>query len=115
MILIMKTLAFLAFLAVLTTNVAAQSPIGTVNDTANFWLPYCKEFTKSQPDPDIDRLVIGICVGKIAGVAGVCFGHHSFLQITTVVVRWIDQRPQRWNENFDDLVLEALQEAWPCK
>ena len=36
-------------------------------------------------------------------------------QMVAVVVRWIEQRPQRWHENFKVLALLALHEAWPCK
>ena len=31
-----------------------------------------------------------------------------------VVIRYIDARPDRMNEPFTPLVLEALQVAWPC-
>jgi hypothetical protein len=36
-------------------------------------------------------------------------------QIVRVVVVYIERRPQRMHENFKDLVLEALHDAWPCR
>jgi DNA-binding protein H-NS len=35
-------------------------------------------------------------------------------QMTAVVVRWVEQRPERWYENFLALTLFALHDAWPC-
>ncbi len=32
-----------------------------------------------------------------------------------VVVAYIEARPARMHEEFEDLALEALQAAWPCK
>jgi hypothetical protein len=32
-----------------------------------------------------------------------------------MIVLYIDQRPERMNERFEDLALEAMQQAWPCK
>jgi hypothetical protein len=36
-------------------------------------------------------------------------------QATQVVVKYINERPQRWHENFKMLASEALQKTWPCK
>jgi hypothetical protein len=36
-------------------------------------------------------------------------------QIERVVVKYIDDRPERQNENFTDLAAEALRAAWPCQ
>ena len=41
---------------------------------------------------------------------GVTVGH-----VVTVVVRWLDDHPQRWNERFISLALLALHDEWPCK
>jgi hypothetical protein len=32
-----------------------------------------------------------------------------------VVVRYLDQHPERLHLNFKDLAVEAFREAWPCK
>jgi hypothetical protein len=36
-------------------------------------------------------------------------------QALRVIVRYVDQRPERMHERFEFLALEALQQAWPCK
>jgi hypothetical protein len=36
-------------------------------------------------------------------------------QAIRVVILYIDQRPARMHEQFEDLALEALQQAWPCR
>src|SRR5262249_1814763 len=36
-------------------------------------------------------------------------------QAIRVVVLYIDQRPARMHERFEDLALEAMQKAWPCR
>jgi hypothetical protein len=35
-------------------------------------------------------------------------------QMIRVVIAYIDARPRRMHEDFRDLVLEALHQAWPC-
>jgi hypothetical protein len=35
-------------------------------------------------------------------------------QIARVAVRYIEARPQRMHEQFMDLAIEALHNAWPC-
>jgi hypothetical protein len=32
-----------------------------------------------------------------------------------VVVKYIDERPERMHERFTKLAYEALKAAWPCK
>jgi hypothetical protein len=39
----------------------------------------------------------------------------NIIQMTRVVVQYIDRRPARMHEDFDALALEALRAAWPCK
>jgi hypothetical protein len=38
----------------------------------------------------------------------------TLFQITTVVVRWLDQHPERRQKDFRALALLALHGAWPC-
>ena len=86
--------------------------------SANYWLPSCRAFTITEPSTDpLENAKIYICVGQVVALSQYSCrpATASYLQLTTVVVRWLDQHPQRWNENFNSLVLLALQEAWPCK
>ena len=32
-----------------------------------------------------------------------------------VLLKYLDQRPQRWHENFLDLAIEAYGATWPCR
>jgi hypothetical protein len=36
-------------------------------------------------------------------------------QLVEAVVHYIEARPQRWNEQFRVLVIQALFDGWPCK
>ncbi len=36
-------------------------------------------------------------------------------QMTALVVRWFDQRPEEWHLDFVALALSALHDVWPCK
>ena len=52
----------------------------------------------------IGTVVSGIC--KPANVTN--------FQMVRVVVKYIDDRPERQHENFKVLAIEALGAAWPC-
>jgi hypothetical protein len=108
--------------------VIASIPAGAQEDTgsANFMLPYCKSFLAqdiSRSDQD-RNFYAGVCAGSITAFNfvsrslknGFCFPQgatHS--QMVRVVVAYIEARPARMHEDFRDLALEALREAWPCK
>jgi len=62
----------------------------------------------------------GFCAGLVEGIGfagvGICFPNGvTNGQIIRVVVKYIDDRPARLNEDFRALALEALRAAWPCK
>jgi hypothetical protein len=90
-------------------------------DSANYLMPACKRFThETQSETLIMAYDEGKCVGIIDGVdeaaddvcipAGVTMG-----QKVLVVIKYIDERPQRLHERFSKLAYEALKTAWPCK
>ncbi len=60
----------------------------------------------------------GYCAGVVRGVGvngRICPPKNSDLsQSIALVVRFIDQRPERWHEDFINLANEALENAWPC-
>jgi Rap1a immunity proteins len=37
------------------------------------------------------------------------------VQSVAVVIKYIEARPQRMQENFGRLAVAAMQAAWPCK
>jgi hypothetical protein len=70
----------------------------------------------------------GMCVGGIAGILflanaatkttahAICIPSTvSTAQSLTVVVRYLRNHPEKLNDAFASLVLDALREAWPCK
>jgi hypothetical protein len=110
-----------AIMVALTTNpIAAQSD----DHSANHYLPSCRDFLNGNFAKN--PLLQGQCVGIIQALAVFaadqpfqtsrsCPPDRATLhQLTTVVVRWIEERPRRWHENFLVLVLLALHDAWPC-
>jgi hypothetical protein len=61
----------------------------------------------------------GFCVGAVEGIGhvdpGICPPMGSTLdQWIRVVIRYIDSRPARLQEDFFKLAQEALRDAWPC-
>jgi hypothetical protein len=97
-------------------------------DAANL-LPKCKayvEITSDQSGHDPVRAFrTNICVGEISGLAqvgrllprpigscrppGVTRG-----EVARVVVAYIEAHPQRMQDDFTELALEAMHDAWPC-
>ena len=91
-------------------------------DSASRLLPGCKFAIDGGPT----RYGIGVefeaarCIGYVAGLAkaspdfcqpaGVTVG-----QMIRVVVTYVEARPARHHEEFGELALEALEEAWPCR
>ena len=71
----------------------------------------------------MEHLSAGRCMGIVEGIAFMGFTEHFFRppkevtsgQALTVVIRYIEARPERMHEEFQRLVLEALSAAWPCK
>jgi hypothetical protein len=118
----MRTFGMLATLAALMTSAAAAE---NTDHSANYFLPSCRDFINENCGKFPFKQ--GHCVGLIEGIATFSADLPKFSfrtcppddaslkQLTTVVVRWIEQRPQLWHLNFKALALQALSEAWPCK
>jgi hypothetical protein len=88
--------------------------------SANRVMPGCRDFVS---DADRSMYLQGLCAGLIramfyfgSGRFGICPPSGASVgQAARVVVLYIDQRPARMHEVFEDLALEAMQHAWPCK
>jgi hypothetical protein len=86
--------------------------------TANDLLQDCKDSLLERaafPRP----FYSGLCMGLVAGVnyidARSCAPENATnSQLMRVVLSYIEVRPQRMNEEFMKLVVEALRSAWPC-
>jgi len=122
---------FVAALA-LTVTAAAED-----TNSANYILPGCQNFL-SLKQPRTDRQ--GFCAGTVAGISFVgkdlrrlrpshpsesdavtslyCLDipeKATLMQLVRVVIAYIEARPPRMPERFNDLALEALRTAWPCR
>jgi hypothetical protein len=92
-------------------------------------LPYCRDAVNNKaPALTMDAILQGMCVGIVDGIEftmseyppdekdlAVCPPNDLTLkEIVLVVIKYIDERPERMNENFKKLAIEAIHDAWPC-
>jgi hypothetical protein len=119
------SLIAVAAAALLNCRLAVAEPDQT---SASYWMPACRDaassnfYSDNSGEPEtVHVFKMGFCAGVINGVIymkkfiGVCQPDGISAQETTrVVVAYIDKRPERMNENFKVLAVEALQAAWPC-
>jgi hypothetical protein len=106
-----------AILLALTMPASAED-----TTTANQMLPGCKGLLDNSMTSGVSVYQQGRCGGYVAGLVygeggqefcspkGVSIG-----QAVTVVINYIEARPERMHERFAGLALEALTAAWPCK
>ena len=98
----------------------AATPATASVDTANYLLPFCRSEVSATPTRHyVGVFYRGACAGVVmtlwsvgsefCGPRGVTYN-----QMLRVVVRWIEQRPERHHEPFARLALQAMQAAWPC-
>jgi Rap1a immunity proteins len=132
--------ALLGAVALALTATAA----GAAEDSrsANYLLPACRDIigrtNSSSP------VLQGYCMGIVSEISHIGFGvalAQSFTsytngvpepiirkmyclvvpdgvtnnQMVRIVVAYIEKHPTRMHEDFRDLALEAIREAWPCK
>ena len=109
---------FIGILSVTTSDMARAE---VDKESANYWLPFCRHVVAGNFDQG-DAFMNGTCLGMIIGLAdlgryvGACRPDSATLeQAARVVVQFLDQHPARTNEKFEDLVIEAMRDAWPCK
>jgi Rap1a immunity proteins len=120
----LRTLISFAILARTTATVRAANLDAY---SANFMLPYCKDYLSGSSTLDA-----GFCAGVVEGI-----GHMAAMlemssspgagpplcvpngvtrgQTVRAVVSYIEARPKRMDEPFWQLTFEALLDAWPCK
>jgi Rap1a immunity proteins len=97
--------------------------------TATYMLPYCRAAVNNQaPALTSDAVMQGMCVGIVDAIDFMMSEyppeeqeHRScppsdviLKQAVQVVIAYIDARPERMNENFKALAIEAIHDAWPC-
>ena len=114
----MKRQAIAAALALLNDSMAlAQSPLDA--GSANYAMLGCRELvSQSNRDTELQRECASTVRTMIyvAASRGICPpGGATVGNAVRVIVVYIDQRPERMDEQFEALALEALQQSWPCR
>lgn len=76
----------------------------------------CRNYISNSKD---DLFLQGYCAGSVQALvefaAGACAPKGATnMQGVQIVVKYIDARPARLQENFNKLAAEALRQAWPC-
>ena len=89
-------------------------------DSATFIMPGCRAFLAETRTSRVDQWKQILCSGVVGAIAyagsRICSPPDvSNEQTVRVVMKYIDERPQRHHEPFRKLALEALQANFPCK
>ncbi len=116
--------------ALALTVTAASAQVNSANEM----MPHCRNAL--DPKSAENLYAQGACVGTIVGIAFVAVSLNALSpsdenvrrelcvnpsatgtkgQLVRTVVAYIDARPARMHESFDELALEALRTARPCK
>jgi hypothetical protein len=97
--------------------------------TAKYLLPYCRDAMNNKaPTMSSDAVMQGMCVGMVDALDFLmsdlpaedkeyrsCPPSDATLKQTVqLVIKYIDARPERMNESFKKLAIEAIRDAWPC-
>jgi hypothetical protein len=114
--------------AIIATADEAAAQGSTSDTSANPVYAGCKAFAQNQPasDPQMFNMK-GFCAGVLHALAFVspylergpefrsCVPPESTAaQLAQVVVKFLDEHPERMHEDFRVLALEAFHNAWPC-
>lgn len=107
-------------IVLITATIAGSATAFAALDqnAASFVMPGCRGYIAKTHK---NLFLNGLCVGMVDVLStysgrDVCHPANATTgQSVRVVVKYIDDRPARQNENFKQLALEALMAAWPCK
>jgi Rap1a immunity proteins len=113
-----QAIGFAPVLVLLAQHPAWAQPLDAVS--ANYMMSGCRSALASENKNYVGQ---GCCLGAVAMIFhfaethfGICTPDGVTIgQAVRVVVIHIDQRPTRLRGRFDDLAVEALQQAWPCR
>ena len=106
---------------------AAAQPTNPNDHSANAVYAGCKAFASGQKVAEPQMAMIGnYCAGMLHALTGITEyltgGWHSCIpnssnaaQSARVVVKFLDEHPERMHEDFRALALEAFHQAWPCR
>ena len=91
--------------------------------SADRMLPACTAFIRDRAPGDVDGVfAAGRCIGLMQGLGfasrllGACPPDEvTVAQRARAAVTYVEARPDRMQEDFRALAVEAMREAWPCK
>jgi len=118
----MKAIAIVAFIVLFMQVTTAAAAF--LDKSANYYLSGCRSLLNEDTNGDAAKQ--GMCAGvmfallDLAPHIDIAAGRScpprgvTAKQMLAVILRWLDQRPERWNENFVALASFALHDAWPC-
>jgi hypothetical protein len=126
----MRTAIIGGVLMALTIMAVAAAEGGLAS--ANQLLPGCRAYLspRSTSATFSNGFNQGICAGIVGAIANMVSGDLGVTgnwrcakvpdgvtgeQAVRVVVRYIEERPNRMHESFEALTLEAILQAWPCR
>jgi hypothetical protein len=110
----------------LITSVGKAAAQRAEDTSANFIYSGCKSFAEQQLRTVQLTMLGNFCGGVLHGLALVgknitvpqwqsCVPPTSdSVQLARVVVKFLDEHPQRMREDFRVLAVEAFHQAWPC-
>jgi hypothetical protein len=114
------------FLTLAITCAPVANALAQDISSANFMITFCRgAIEPAMVKAATTAYYEGICMGQIEGLAFVAHllpaQYNSCrpqgvvnAQVMRVVLRYIENKPARLHENFRQLALEAMHEAWPC-
>ena len=121
----------LLFAVLLAGLVSTSGPANAISDqkigqflSAAYILDACKEAPKSGPgergrcEGQIEMLYILALLGPryLGEASRFCPPDGASVdQVKRVVIKYIEERPERLHEPFFVLALESLRKAWPCR
>jgi hypothetical protein len=121
----MKAIVASALMLISTATMAnaAEKDADISTYSADYWLPYCKDYV----DGKLDYLP-NFCAGMVFGL-GILLRQDpksrfycvelpediTFGQAIKVVIRYMEEHPQDMHHPFKYLALVAIMDAWPCK
>jgi hypothetical protein len=96
--------------------------------SANSVLPYCRAALNNEaPIVASDAIMQAMCIATVDVVDFMMSNYPAqneyrscppsdmtLRQVVQIVITYIDARPERMNESFKKLAIEAIREAWPC-
>jgi hypothetical protein len=124
----MRTFAAITLSVALISSADAQT-----SESANYKLPACRDFNAAADNNlDVSRALVqdanrlfraASCGGEVDGVANTLEDTGQICQprgvtrgqVMAVVMSYVERIPERHNESFTVLAIEALKRAWPCR